>query len=250
MEVIAPPRPSRPAAVAPLLARTVYGTLFVVGGIVLAFVAYATPLLTAALPAGRPDALQSLMGAAIWGLALVAPAGLVIIGAYRLARILATAGGWRKDEVGVLHGFAQLPDDCSVASSLTLPDGRGLSHLVMGQFGAAVIRELPSAKVTRVRDGRWELRTARGWIPLGDPLEMATRDAERVRRWMADDDADFVVKVYAAVIGAEPQVARTTACAVLTPDQLAPWIVGLPPQRSLTQIRRERLLDVVRRAVR
>ena len=78
-----------------------------------------------------------------------------------------------------------------------------------------MIRELPSPKVTRVREGRWQLRTARGWIPLTDPLDMATRDAERVRRWIADDDSDFIVKVYSAVVGADPQVARTAGCAVL-----------------------------------
>ena len=77
---------------------------------------------------------------------------------------------------------------------------------------------------------------------------MATRDAERVRRWIADDDSDFVLKVYSAVVGADPQVARTAGCAVLEPDQLVAWISGLPAQRSLTPIRRERILDIARAA--
>ena len=64
------------------------------------------------------------------------------------------------------------------------------------------------------------------------------------------DDADFIVKVYAAVVGPEPTVTRTSDCAVLTPDQLAPWIAGLPPQRTLTEGRRERVLEYVRDATR
>jgi hypothetical protein len=35
---------------------------------------------------------------------------------------------------------------------------------------------------------------------------------------------------------------------VLTPDQLVAWVMALPAQRSLTAGRRERMLDLVRRA--
>jgi hypothetical protein len=138
--------------------------------------------------------------------------------------------------------------DLSVASGILLPDGRGVGDVVLGAFGAAVIRELPPAEVTRIREGRWELRLRRGWVTIENPLERAARDAERVRRWLAHDDADFIVKVYAAVVGPTPGVQRTTDCAVLTPDQIAPWVDGLPPQRSLTEGRRERLIEFVREA--
>jgi hypothetical protein len=147
----------------------------------------------------------------------------------------------------VVRALADRPD-LTVASGISLPDGRAIADLVLGPFGAAIIRELPPAGVTRVREGRWELRLRRGWITIENPLERAVRDAERVRRWLAHDDADFIVKVYAAVVGAEPIVGRTTDCAVLTPDQIAPWIDGLPPQRSLTEGRRDRLVGFVRDA--
>jgi hypothetical protein len=58
------------------------------------------------------------------------------------------------------------------------------------------------------------------------------------------------VKSYAAVVGPKTSIARTTDCAVLTPDQLAAWVTGLPPQRSLTEGRRERLIEFVRDAAR
>jgi len=143
-----------------------------------------------------------------------------------------------------------MSDDVIVAQGISLPDGRPVSELVIGPFGAAVVRELPPAAVTRVREGRWELRTRRGWISIENPLERAARDAERVRRWLAHDDADFVVKSYAAVVGPNTSIARTADCAVLTPDQLAAWVTGLPPQRSLTEGRRERLIEFVRDAAR
>ncbi len=79
-------------------------------------------------------------------------------------------------------------------------------------------------------------------------MDRAARDAERVRRWLGHDDADFVIKTYAAVITATTTVARTANCAVLAPDQLPAWIAALPPQRSLTPGRFDRTLMVVRRA--
>jgi hypothetical protein len=125
-----------------------------------------------------------------------------------------------------------------------------VSDVVLGPFGAAVLRELPPAPVTRIRDGRWELKARRGWITLENPLDRASRDAERVRRWLGHDDADFVVKAYAAVVGTGWKIARTADCAVLTPDEVAAWISALPPQRSLTEGRREQVLDLVREAAR
>jgi hypothetical protein len=84
---------------------------------------------------------------------------------------------------------------------------------------------------------------------VDNPLERAARDAESVRRWLTHDDSDHVVKVYAAVVGTDASVERTSDCAVLGPAEVGPWIAGLPGQRMLTDDRRERILDVVRRVV-
>jgi len=249
MDLIVPSRPLQRPSVLPLVGGTLFSTMFIVGGLALGYVAFATPFLTLALPSGRPDPAQAIVGMAIWGIALVAPAGLVLAGANRLARNLATARGRRPGRSMTLKALDDLPDDITVASGLTLPDGRGISELVIGPFGAAVIRELPPAAVTRVRGESWQVRTGRGWMPLDNPLERATRDAERARRWLAADD-DFLVKVYSAVVGPAPTVARTPNCAVLTPDQLAAWVTALPAQRSMTPGRHQRVLDTVRAAAR
>jgi hypothetical protein len=249
MEVIQPARPARPS-LAPLLGGTILGTVLIVGGVVIAYAAIATPVLRSVIPEGRLNFGQAATGIAVWTIALVAPAGFVLLGTSRLVRILAAVRGRiprRSTAMRLLDGVS---DDVIVATGIALTDGRGVSDLVIGPFGAAVIRELPPAAVTRIREGRWELRTRRGWISLENPLERAGRDAERVRRWLAHDDADFIVKVYAAVIGPEPAITRTTECAVLAPDQVVPWINGLPPQRSLTEGRREQLAEFVRAAAR
>ena len=247
MDVIAPPRPSNRASFFPMLSGTLFGTICIVGGLALAYLAFATPFLGLAIPSGRPDAVQTATGITIWAVALVAPAGFVLAGANRLARNLATARGRAQRRSTALKGLDDLSTDVTVASGLTLSDGRGVAELVIGPFGAAVVRELPPAAVTRIQGDSWQVRGSRGWISIENPLERATRDADRVRRWLTEDD-DFLVKVYSAVVGPDPAVARTSACAVLTPDQLAAWIAALPAQRSLTEGRHSRLLDLVRAA--
>jgi hypothetical protein len=247
MDVIAPARPLRRTSVVPLVGGTVLGTLLVIGGLALAYVVFATPFLNIAIPSGRPDISKAVIAIAIWAIALVAPAGFVLVGANRLARGLARARGRALRRSATLKALDDMPDDITVASGLTLPDGRGVSELVIGPFGAAVIRELPPAAVTRIRGDAWQVRAARGWVQLENPLDRAVRDAERVRRWLADDD-DFLIKVYSAVVGPAASVARTPQCAVLTPDQLSAWISALPAQRSLTEGRHQRVLDTVRAA--
>lgn len=247
MDVIAPARPLRRPSVVPMVSGTVFGTLFIIGGLALAYVVFATPFLHLAIPSGRPDVSQAIIAIAIWAIALVAPAGFVLIGANRLARGLARARGRAPRRSVTLKALDDMPDDITVASSLTLPDGRGVSEVVIGPFGAAVIRELPPAAVTRIRGEAWQVRTARGWVQLENPLDRAVRDAERVRRWLTDDD-DFLIKVYSAVVGPAATVPRTPQCAVLTPDQLSAWISALPAQRSLTEGRHQRVLDTVRAA--
>jgi hypothetical protein len=233
---------------APLLGGTVLGTVLIVTGIVLAYIALATPALQSVMPEGRLNPGQVATGAAVWAIALVAPAGFVLVGTSRLVRILAAVRGRIPRRSATVRALDGVADDVIVATGITLPDGRSVTELVVGPFGGAVIRELPPAAVTRIREGRWELRTRRGWISIENPLDRAVRDAERVRRWLGHDDADFVVKVYAAVVGPEPTFTRTRDCAVLSPDQMVAWINALPPQRSLTEGRRQQVVETVRAA--
>jgi hypothetical protein len=248
MEVISPARSGARPSAAPILVAGFVGTILVVFGLTLAYVVFATPALTMAVPTGRTDAGQMAFGMAVWTIALVAPSAFILLGANRLANMLASVRDRKPRRSAMASVLSGLPDDVIVASGIVLPDGRPVPDLIVGSFGAAIIRELPPAAAIRIVNGLWQLRTQRGWVQLDDPLARTVRDAERVRRWLAHDDADFVVKTYAAVISRDLEVERTPACAVVTPDQLAGWIAALPPQRSLTEGRRDQILDRVREA--
>ena len=90
-----------------------------------------------------------------------------------------------------------------------------------GPFGLAVIREVADA--------------------TAEDVELATRDTDRIRRWLARHEQDFVVRLYTAVAAPEHDLVRTAACALVTPEQLPSWLALLPAQRSLSSSRRDRL---------
>jgi hypothetical protein len=96
----------------------------------------------------------------------------------------------------------------------------------------------------------WEVRVGNGHIrTIENPLERATRDSERVRAWLSGAETDYVLKVYAAVVGSDPAVERSASCAVLAPDQIAEWLTSLPPQRSIDSYRRDSIVKMVRAAL-
>ena len=77
-------------------------------------------------------------------------------------------------------------------------------------------------------------------------MQRASRDAERVRSWLASNDRDFLVRVYAAVVSDDPTMERSPDCAVVPTAELASWLEALPVQRGLTSARREHLVELVR----
>ena len=96
----------------------------------------------------------------------------------------------------------------------------------------------------------WEVRVGNGYIrTIENPMERAAHDAERVRQWLSPDDGDIVLKVYAAVVGTDPNVQRTPACALIAPSQVAEWLASLPPQKSLDKGRTDRLVKEIRSAL-
>ena len=246
MQLVQPSHVLRPAR-GPLLLGTIVGSVLLVGGLALAWVAFATPLVRGLTPSSiRPAADQMAVGALVWGISLVAPPCFAIVGALRLGRVAAAI--LAKPDAGVATAaLASLPDDYLVAPSVRLPEGRHIRNLVLGPFGFAVLHEPPSPRNTRRHGSAWEYRRADGrWVPLENPLERAARDAERVRRWIAASDRDFLVKVHAAVVTTNPGFVRTPTTAVITPDQVGPWLASLPPQRTLTESRRDDLEGLLR----
>ena len=237
---------------ASVLAAFTVGAMLLVSAIGIAMLVFGTGFLERFTPAGRPTTAQLVAGALAWTFALTAPTAFGLIGVVRLTSAVTRARARRPRVTPAVRLAQAIGDDHVVATNLQLPDGsRVVPELVVGPFGAAIIEELPPAGAVISRGIRtWEVRTGDGKIRMiENPFERAARDAERVRAWFDDDERDHVVKVYAAVVGTDPKAARTPSCALITPEQVAGWLLALPPQRSFDTERRERVVRMIRAAL-
>jgi hypothetical protein len=253
MQVLASQRatPGRPSRVQMLSALS-GGTILVLTSLAVLYLVFAAGVLDQFTPAGRPTTYQVVSGALAWTFALTAPAAAGLVGMLRLVTAFERFQARRPRVTPALRLARAIGDDHIVATGLRLPDGsRIVPELVIGPFGAAVIEELPAASSVLSRGVRsWEVRAGVGNVrTIESPLERAKRDSDRVRAWLSSDETDMILKVYAAVVGTDPNVDRSSSCAVLAPDQLVEWLASLPPQRSLDTGRRERIVKLVRAAI-
>jgi hypothetical protein len=250
MQVIASQRPvaGRPSRLSVAVSFTL-GTAFVAGAAWMLFAVFGLGFLERFVPSGRATTFQLVAGALAWTFALTAPPAFGLIGLSRLVVAVERARARRPRITPAVRLARAIGDDHVVATSVRIPDGsRIVPELVVGPFGAAVVEELPPAASVMSRGVRsWEVRTGDGRVrTIENPLERATRDADRVRSWFASDETDHVVKVYAAVVGTDPRAERTASCAVIAPDQVADWLTSLAPQASLDAGRRERIVRLIR----
>ena len=221
------------------------GSVLVVSGLIIEFATLVTPYVDT-IAEGRFGGPSALGGVLVRWLAVALGAVFLGVGAARLAELVSglrvrVQPGADQDASGAVAA-----DEPVMALNVDIGDGRPIPKLVIGRFGAAVIRDLPPASSARHAGPYWEGRTAQGWIRIESPLDRASRDAERVRRWLADHDRDYVVRVYAAVIAEDPAIARTPSCAVITDAQLEAWLRSLPVQRSFTEARRNQVIGMLR----
>jgi hypothetical protein len=225
----------------------VLALLLLVVGALVAWLVLSTPLLGALVPGARPSPGEIAAFFGVWLFAIVLPAGfLVLAGAHAFVatdRIRHLLAGRARPRLA-----RDVPPECRVAVGLRLGDGRGAIHeAVIGPFGVAVLGALPPAAAARRVSGRWEQRDADGrWITAEGPLARTARDADRLRRWIAAEDHDVTVRVYAAVVTDDTSISRTPACAVVPPDALATWLSGIAAQRSFTPERRDALVARIR----
>jgi hypothetical protein len=224
----------------------VVATLLLAAAASLAWLFLGTPIVGKLVPEGRPSEAQVMFDVLAWAAVLVVPASLLLIGATRLVEAIEAAAALRPRPLSPDVRQA-LGDDALAAIDLRLPGGRRVRELVLGSFGIVIVGEVPPPSISRAVGSRWEVRDERGrWIPVEGPTDRTARDAERVRSWMADDDRDFVIKVYAVVLTEDPRVQRTASCAVVRPADFPAWLATLPPQRGLSAGRRERVEQMIR----
>jgi hypothetical protein len=253
MQVIASSRtragqPSRVGVATALL----IGTALVGTSLALLYLVFGENFVDRFMPSGRPTTYELVAGALAWTFALTAPAGFGLVGA---ARLVTAYDRWRARRPRVTPAVRlrrAIGDDHVVATGVRLPDGsRILPELVVGPFGAAIIEELPPTGAVMSRGVRsWEVRVGNGQIrTIENPLVLAAHDAERVRAWLTPDDADHVIKVYAAVVGTDPRVERSPSVAIINPTQVAEWLGSLPPQKSLDAGRQDKIVRQIRAAL-
>lgn len=253
MQVLASDRAKagRPTRIGVVSALSIGGSL-VVASLVLLYLIFGQDLMSRFMPTGRLSTYQLVVGALAWTFALTAPAGFGLVGVARLATAYER---WRARKPRITPAVRlrrAIGDDHVVATGVRIPEGnRVVPELVVGPFGAAVIGELPPAGAVLSRGARtWEVRVGNGYIrTIENPLERATGDAERVRQWLAPEDSDYVLKVYSAVVGTDPRVARTPSCAYIAPNQVAEWLSSLPPQRTLDRDRLDHIVGEIRTAL-
>ena len=243
MQIIgaAPPTTSRLPS---LVIGAAAGTILIVAGLTFEFATLLTPYFDR-VANGRFGGSAGPSSAAAWFAAVVLGAVFLGVGAARLAGLLADVRSGAAANPVILP--AHDSDAPVMALNVDVGDGRPIPKLVVGQFGAAVIRDLPDASVARHQGPYWEAMSDQGWVRIESPLDRAARDAERVRRWFAHDERDYVVRVYAAVVTRDPALPRTPTCAVISESQLEPWLRSLPVQRSLNDGRRAQVLAMLRR---
>jgi hypothetical protein len=216
-------------------------------GLVAGWVVFFTPLLERAASLSSRSPVAPLFGAAAWAIALTAPTCFLVLGIARLAgavsHLLGRAGPRRP-----VHAMARrLPAGVESLPSIHLPDGRTIPDVVLGPHGIAFFEPLPPPAASRQVGGRWEARFSDGrWRPIENPLDRAARDADGLRRFLAEDDRDFVVKVHPVVTASAPQVGRTDTCAVVALADVPGWIAALPAQRSLSQARLQHVREVLK----
>ena len=231
------PRPGRLAAIRSLVIAV---AMVGVGG-VLGWILLYTPIVLTLVPAshGSPGAVAA--GITAWVLAIAVPASLVVFGMARIAFALeAWTGRFPHRPVSALR--QALAPGRSAIADLALGDGRRISQVLIGPFGAVVVGDVPPTAFSRTDGMRWEILAARNrWVSVEPPAERAARDADRLRSWFVAADRDFVITVGAVLATDDPRVHGTAACPVIRPHDLAVWVGALPVQQSLTASRLERL---------
>ena len=239
-------RPSRVGVAISLVA----GAVLVVASAILLYLVFGDHFVDRFMPHGDATTYQLVAGALAWTFALTAPAGFGLVGITRLVTAYDRYRARKPRITPAVRLRRAIGDDHVVATGVKLDD-RVIPELVIGPFGAAIIEELPPSGAVLSRGVRsWEVRVGNGYIrTIENPLERAARDADRVRTWLSPDDADHVIKVYAAVVGTDPRVERTKAVALLAPAQVAEWLTTLPPAKSLDSSRRDKMVKEIRAAL-
>jgi hypothetical protein len=166
-----------------------------------------------------------IVGAALMiAMTATLPISLAVAGCARIseAAALAVEAGQTVEAQPVVAEAATQAPPRSVRA-----DGHAVPEVAIGRFGAAVFGQIPGDAAVRRFGDHFEFQVDGQWIPFdtpgwraGDPaaLQLAPEPAE----------SEFVAKVYAAVVTTSGDEVARPGCAILRPDQILPFLAGLP----------------------
>jgi hypothetical protein len=200
----------------------ILGAIWLALSIAIATGEFATPIVTT-LAASTAHSSGLIAAAVLVCLLATVPSSLLVAGSARLCEAAELALEpkpvlpLRPVVVGASSGFAQRQRQAG---------GRGAPEVAIGRFGAAVFRQIPGdAAVRRVGD-HFEFQVDGQWIPFDEPNRGGGDTALQVVRQPAE--SEFVAKVYTAVVTTPGDENEKPGCAILRPDQILPYLAGLP----------------------
>ena len=247
MQLIQPTHLLRPAR-GPLFLGTIVGGVLLVGGLGLAWLEFATPIVRGLTPSVvRPDARPA--GDRRPRLGPVARRAAVprdrrgdpAVPRRRGAPPAPEPGGGRQRRSGARRRVRRR----TVRSAARRQEHPQPRHWAIRRRRSSASCRTRRTCAATATPGSSAGRTADG-CAFENPLERAARDADRIRHWLGGEDRDFIVKVYPAVVVENEPFGRTPACAAITADQIPGWLAALPPQRSLSPDRQADIAERIR----
>ena len=201
-----------------------------------------TPIVSGFIPHGRPSPMQTAIGILVWGFAIIVPAAFLIMGVAQLASV---ARGVAR--LAAPHRSPRTSPGRSAPTTWPRPTSSSRADDAStswssGRSGSSVLGDVPPPPSSRHVGSRWEVRDEpRAVDPHRGPVERASRDAERVRGWLAADDRDFLVRVYAAIVTDDDGSSGPRPVRSWRPRTSPAWLEALPgparPHRRASRAR-------------
>jgi hypothetical protein len=204
---------------------TVLGAGWLSVAATLAYVALATPIVGGLVLSGRIASSGSTVFVLAVATIATIPLSLATAGIARLLDAFRIALEPRSSVLRRVAGG--LGYDASFAP-LAIPNGYVVPQVAVGRFGAVVFRQAPGGGSVGCFGDRWEVDVEGEWMPLEIPSRRTRLGPAADGTRLGSDDRDFVVNVYAAVVTAPHQVDRAPWASVLRPDEILPYLAGLP----------------------
>jgi len=219
----------------------ILGVIWLIIATVIAAGMVGTPIVTT-LAASAAHGSGIAVAALLVVLAALVPSSLAVAGTARLRQAVNLARE-AKPAMPLRPVMAGATAE-ALPRRLSLPDGRTVPEVAIGRFGAAVFRQIPGDAAVRRFGDHFEFQVDGQWIPFDEPSRRAGRDTAALQVVAGPAESEFVAKVYAAVVTTAGDENERPGCAILRPDQILPFLAGLP-MRGLGELKSDDSLSAL-----